>query len=527
MRPISFGALAIGAAVAASPLAGCNLLTGAENLELYAEGESGGNGGKGGSGAGTGAGPTGTGGDSTTTTTTPPVVEMYGDAPGVTITQLAMYQGVKRPIMENGAASSTKVPVVAGREGVLRAFVATDGNFDGQPVIARLFLNGSETPVEETVSINGNPQEAQLNSTLNFKLSGADIPVGFSFRLELTRKSTETLPPNPGAKYPAQGFAQTDAKTPGNALKITLVPVSYGADGSNRLPDTSAGQIEAYRKLFYGMYPVPEVQITVRNPVQWDSTVSANGGGWEDLLSYIGNVRSQDNAPFDVYYYGIFSPASSVGGFCGGGCVAGLGNIGGVNDAYARAAIGLGFTGDIATETAVHEIGHTHGRYHAPCGGAQGTDPNFPYSGAKIGAWGFDLTNNKLWSPSNTVDLMSYCTPIWVSDYTFTAFFNRIKAVNGAQLIVPEELKNLTYDRARVYEDGKMRFLPPIKLETPPFGEPVDVAVESDVGGSTVTAQYYPYDHLPGGVLVWPRAGGPTKMLTAELFGKVNILSAE
>ncbi|MEZ4312273.1 MAG: M66 family metalloprotease [Polyangiaceae bacterium] len=342
-----------------------------------------------------------------TTTSEPPVMATYQDVQGVTISQIALYQGVKRPIMENGQASSSTVPIVANREGTLRVFMATDAGFDGQPVVARLFLNGSETAIEQTVSINGNPQEATLGSTLNLKLAGTDIPVGFSFRLELSRLTTEMLPANPGARWPASGFAQTGAKSAGNQLKITLVPIAYGADGSNRLPDTSAAQIEAYRKLFYGMYPVPEVQITVREPVQWNNTVSAGGSGWDSLLSSIGSLRSNDKAAFDVYYYGIFSPASSAQAYCSGGCVAGLGNIGGVNDAYSRAAIGLGFPGDIATETAVHEIGHTHGRYHAPCGGAQGTDPNFPYSGAKIGAWGFDINSQKLYSPSSTVDLLS------------------------------------------------------------------------------------------------------------------------
>ena len=43
------------------------------------------------------------------------------------------------------------------------------------------------------------------------------------------------------------------------------------------------------------------------------------------------------------------------------GCVAGLGFVGGPSDSWARAAIGLGFTGDNAAETAVHELGHNHG----------------------------------------------------------------------------------------------------------------------------------------------------------------------
>jgi hypothetical protein len=515
------------------PVAACNLITGADNLELFADNSGGdGQGGNGPSGpssgptTGPGGGVGSSGGGATTSSTTGPT-ETFEDAQGVTINEIAIYQGVKRPIMAGGQPVSSTVPVVAEREGLLRAFVTTDGNYDGQPVIARLYLNGSDTPVEQTVTINGSPSESQLGSTLNFHLAGGDIPVGFSFRLELGRNLTSALAPNPGASYPGEGFAQTDAKGNGGTLRITLVPVQYGADGSNRLPDLSAGQLAAYHDLFYGMYPAGEVEITVRDAVPWNSNVASNGSGWENLLSYIGQVRADDNAPFDAYYYGIFSPSSSVNNYCGGGCVAGLGNIGGPNDAYSRAAIGLGFSGTIATETAVHEIGHTHGRYHAPCGGAAGTDPNFPYSGAKLGAWGYDVVTQTLFSPSNTVDLMSYCTPIWVSDYQFTALFNRIKAVNGASIFVPDELKNLTYDRARIDGEGQLHWLSPVTLEMPPSADPVDLTVESDAGTSLVTGQFYPYDHLPGGVVLWPQAGGPTKSLVVDLAGTIGTLEAE
>lgn len=538
MRPSSLRPTASLLMLAAClPLAACNLITGADDLVLFGENETGGEtGGEGGSGpTGSGSGPTtgpgtggsgSTGGGSTGGSTTTGVTETWEDVQGVTITEISLYQGVKRQLMAGGQSVSTSVPVVAGREGLLRAFVVPDGSYDGQPVVARLFLNGSMTPIEQTVTINGNPQEAQIGSTLNFQLSGADIPPGFSFRLELSRKTTQAPAGNPGAKYPAEGFAGTNAQN-GGPLQVVLVPVKYGADGSNRLPDLSAGQLAAYHDLFYGMYPATEVEITVRDAVQWNQTVSANGSGWENLLGYIGEVRANDQAPFDAYYYGIFSPSASVNNYCGGGCVAGLGNIGGVNDAYSRAAIGLGFTGDIATETAVHEIGHTHGRYHAPCGGAAGTDPNFPYSGAKIGAWGFDVVSQKLISPSNTVDLMSYCSPIWVSDYTFTAFFNRIKAVNGASILVPEEMKNLTYDRARIDGEGQMHWLSPVTLELPPSAEPVDLTVESDTGVAAVTGQFYPYDHLPGGVVLWPQAGGPTRSVVVDLAGDLATLEAE
>ena len=167
--------------------------------------------------------------------------------------------------------------------------------------------------------------------------------------------------------------------------------------------------------------------------------------------------RQQDGAATDVYYYGIFKATDTENEFCAGGCVLGLSNLAGPGDASMRASIGLGFTGTLHTETAVHEVGHTHGRQHTPCGGAAGVDPAYPHEDAMIGTWGYDLVQQKLWDPSTNVrDLMSYCTPYWTSDYTYKAFFERLKVVNQAKLFTPPELMNRTYNRVRVGMDGSV-----------------------------------------------------------------------
>src|SRR5690606_21244942 len=145
----------------------------------------------------------------------------------------------------------------------------------------------------------------------------------------------------------------------------------------------------------------------------WSSTVSSNGTGWNGLLDAIADLRNSDNAPFNNYYYGIFSPSSSAQNYCSGGCVAGLGFLGGPGDAWSHSAIGLGFSGDMAAETAVHELGNNHGREHAPCGGVSGADGSYPYDGAKIGSWGYNILTAELYEPNGHVDMMSYCNPAW------------------------------------------------------------------------------------------------------------------
>lgn len=102
--------------------------------------------------------------------------------------------------------------------------------------------------------------------------------------------------------------------------------------------------------------------------------------------------------------------------------------------------------------TAVHEIGHTLGRPHTPnprdnngnviennsvCD-EQPDDENLwyphyttpngnPYMWPSIGQWGIDTRNMDLKNPSSTFDVMSYCEPKWISEYTYFLIQKRLK----------------------------------------------------------------------------------------------------
>ena len=79
----------------------------------------------------------------------------------------------------------------------------------------------------------------------------------------------------------------------------------------------------------------------------------------------------------------------------------------------------------------VHELGHVHGRHHAPCGDAGGTDPNFPYTNGALGAQPIyassysDATLGAIGAPTilgtgaSMKDVMGYCEGVWFSDYNY------------------------------------------------------------------------------------------------------------
>jgi hypothetical protein len=57
---------------------------------------------------------------------------------------------------------------------------------------------------------------------------------------------------------------------------------------------------------------------------------------------------------------------------------------------------------------------------HAPCGDPADVDPDYPYTGGLIGAYGLDVDAATLKSPSTFSDIMGYCMSAqWISDYTY------------------------------------------------------------------------------------------------------------
>ena len=68
--------------------------------------------------------------------------------------------------------------------------------------------------------------------------------------------------------------------------------------------------------------------------------------------------------------------------------------------------------------TIAHELGHNLSLDHAPGCDAGDPDPEYPYEDGSIGAWGYDFLNETLVNPG-TSDIMTYCDPQWISEFSF------------------------------------------------------------------------------------------------------------
>jgi hypothetical protein len=207
----------------------------------------------------------------------------------------------------------------------------------------------------------------------------------------------------------------------------------------------------------------------------------------------------------DVYYYGWVAPAASFREYCGGSCTAGIGYVG--SQAGARAAVGVAFADEASASTMAHEVGHNHGRNHAPCapGGISGVDQGYPYAGALLGVWGYDQRTRVLYDPSRATDIMGYCSNKWVSDYTYRAFTERVALVNGAllELVGPERVAAF---RVLIADSTGVRWGIPFGRPGEAFGnpEPAEILDETGAVVDTVTVYWTDLSHDAGATVLVP-----------------------
>lgn len=360
-----------------------------------------------------------------------------GLARALTITDVAAFQAVRVPLFADGAVVSPRLlPIIAGRSLALRVYVRPEAGYEPVEVDGELTARtaGRTVVVHDRKRIESASRDAQPATLFTFRLPDEAVgpDTALSVRLITRGGGAESDGVADPARFPAAGGGHALRAMDGGPIEVTIVPLRWDVDRSGRVPELAALQLEDLRASLRAMYPVREVRIDVREPVSWARGLLPSGNvDFGAILASLRTLRASDGAPATRYYYGMVTPTDSEGEYCRGRCVLGQAYLpSGPADRLGRVASGVGFGGAEDARTFTHELGHAHGRAHAPCGDVAGADGEFPYENGAVGVWGYDERSRAFVRPT-AFDLMGYCRPAWISDYTYGAVWEWVTAVNG------------------------------------------------------------------------------------------------
>ncbi len=351
--------------------------------------------------------------------------------PEVLITSLEISQSIQDV--------NNTVPLVANRPTVVRVYTTVDGatSMPNTTITLTATRNGVALPpvVSNAQTALDAPSRSNLNSTFNITLPASWLSGTVQMTAKVTGQSRGS-------------YAQTVTFNTVPTLNVVLVPIKYTHSPTGA---TFAGPTTNHiSDWMMRAYPLSNMNVSTHSSYSFTGNLQTSSS-WESLLNQMSALKFNDGVADSTVYYAYID--FDCGWFnCSTGGIAGIGWIG-----Y-RESVGLDFGAvDGTGELAGHEIGHNFGRYHAPCNVTG--DVNYPYAGASIGEYGLDGIGGtlELLSPSGYVDMMSYCDPVWVSDYTYKALYTD-QVNNGAFVWAPQEESLLI--SGSVADDGDVSLNP-------------------------------------------------------------------
>ena len=280
---------------------------------------------------------------------------------------------------------------------------ANQATSEGIPAVrARFYVDGRETHVEAipgtSVAIPTSVDESNLSKSANADIPGHIIQPGLEMVIEVDPDGT--LDPGLGVvtRIPDTGRLTVEVRTM-PLFDLTLIPFIWSRTQDSSIVDLVRGMAADpdNHELFAdarALLPIGDLAVTAHEPV----LTSTNRA--RTVLNQTSVIRAVEGGT--GHYKGMMMRPLTASGR-------------GVAKLPGRSSFSLPEPDVIA-----HELGHNLSLRHAPCGGAGGPDPSFPYSDGSIGTWGYDFRRGRPVWPS-TPDFMSYCgPPDGISDYHFT-----------------------------------------------------------------------------------------------------------
>ena len=312
------------------------------------------------------------------------------------------------------------LPLIAGRQALLRVFATGHEVSFYEPKVRVTFLQ-EDHPVFEDVLVALSDltplkvEESRIDRSFNGRIPGSVLQPGVRMVVDLDPEGVVPLAPGSRTRFPAEGsMALNVVETP--ILRQIMVPTIQDLAPNEDVFNWTDGISRESRqlRLAQSLLPIGAMEVEVHETFHSGSDLRTEEG-WGQWITEV-------RALFEIegrrgYYYGVTTlpPGSSYGGL-----------------GYVGYPVSVGATSE---GVYAHELGHNMALFHAPCGGAGGADPDYPYEGGSSGIWGYDFFRGQLIDPGEYKDLMGYCSPDWISDYHFKrAFDHRLDRDGGVSL---------------------------------------------------------------------------------------------
>lgn len=368
-------------------------------------------------------------------------------AHGVRIGDVYANQAV-RVVVGDGAENVPlhTAPLVKGKKTLLRGMIEVEEGWVPRELEAEVRLVYADNTEESTsfnLMVNGDSEDGDPGSSIFAPIPGELIQPGMKYQLRLFDKdaSMEGEPLFGAVEAPATP-ALLGIQPEELGIDVVLVPIFHDLGSAcPEAPSPTELDIQLLSDWLLAHNPADHVDITVGPTLTYETSVS---NGFDFMLDFLAQTREEMGAPSGEYWYGIIRTCGETPMVPGVGAIDGqaiaVNDFNFIDDPSLRVAAGRWRT-DVLTDgtvqveksvqdTFVHEIGHTQGRAHSPCD-APGADNDYPYPDADIGIWGFDTINNLYYSPTARKDYMSYCNPVWVSDYVYLQVYPFISTISS------------------------------------------------------------------------------------------------
>jgi hypothetical protein len=352
--------------------------------------------------------------------------------------------------------------------------------------------------------------------TVQFLVPGSVLKAGL--RWQVVRDPKGLVPDDTAADdvFPRTGTAPL-AVVDVPPLNVRFVPVTLAANGG-ATGAVNAGNLSQYLRTLKSVHPLGVINAHVGTGITTNANFgTAPSGGatafWTQVLGELDLARIADPVEPDANWYGVVVPPTGFNNTIYGGfsyIPTNPANFGAGTRTSVAVQVNWFFNPTQARDLVAHEIGHTFGRSHAPCGAAGAPlDPMYPKSdgtleqaGHDVFAWANALAASAVTIPATTGDVMGYCNPAWASSYTYRA----VMAFRGVTVVAsraPDPVTRVLVVRGTVSNGSSITLEPAFTLDARPTapvtsGDYIMDALD-DRGRVLVSVPFTPFvlDHAP------------------------------